>query len=148
MYGPMKHSHPPIVWDESYSVGVALLDQHHRHLAELINRLAACAAERGVSENVAGILEALVSYAEYHFHHEEAMMEEAGYPGLAAHREEHLAFCERIADTCYTAMHGLIAIDLLLDYLTRWWKEHILSEDMNYRSALAPCQSPAPLPVP
>lgn len=30
---------PKIVWNESYSVGVAELDTHHRQLADLINRL-------------------------------------------------------------------------------------------------------------
>lgn len=126
----------PILWNESYSVGVELLDQHHRHLAALINRLAECTAERGLSETVGDVLEALVRYAEYHFRHEEMLMAAVGYPELAAHRDEHLAFCEVIAETCYMAMHGIIGIGQLLDFLARWWKEHILLEDMKYRRHL------------
>lgn len=144
----MNRKHPLIIWSDRYSVGVALLDQHHRHLAQLINRLAECAAERALSESVGDVLDALVRYAEYHFRHEEALMEAAGYPALAEHRGEHLAFCEMISETCYTAMHGIIGIDELLDYLTRWWQEHILLEDMRYRPLLGSLDHPALAPAP
>lgn len=143
----MNRKHPPIIWNDRYSVGVALLDQHHRHLAQLINRLAECAAERTLSESVGDVLDALVRYAEYHFRHEEALMETAGYPALAEHRREHLAFCEMISETCYTAMHGIIGIDDLLDYLTLWWQEHILLEDMRYRPLLGSLDYPALAPA-
>lgn len=143
----MNRSHPPIIWNDRYSVGVALLDQHHRRLAQLINRLAECASERALSESVGDVLDALVRYAEYHFRHEEALMEAAGYPALAEHRGEHLAFCEMISETCYTAMHGIIGIDELLDYLTLWWQEHILLEDMRYRPLLGSLDHPALAPA-
>lgn len=143
----VNRKHPPIIWNDSYSVGVPLLDQHHRHLARLINQLAECSSERGLSESVGDVLDALVRYAEYHFHHEEALMAAADYPELEQHRSEHLAFCETISETCYTAMHGIIGIDELLDYLTIWWQEHILLEDMRYRPLLGSLEHPALAPA-
>lgn len=144
----MSHRPSPIIWNERYSVGVDLLDQHHRQLAGLINQLGECTAERGLTESVGNVLDALVRYAEYHFRHEEALLEAAGYPDLDRHRGEHLAFCEIIADTCYIAMHGIIGIDDLLTYLTRWWKEHILLEDMKYRPLIGSIDPVACEPVP
>lgn len=138
----------PIIWHARYNVGVDLLDQHHRQLAQLINRLAECVSERGLSESVGDVLDALVRYAEYHFRHEEALMEAAGYPALDEHRSAHLGFCETISETCYTAMHGIIGIDDLLDYLTNWWQEHILLEDMRYRPLLGALDHPDPALAP
>lgn len=128
--------HFPIVWNPAYSVGSPLLDQHHRHLAQLINQLAACAASEGLSERVADILESLISYAEYHFGEEESLMEAAGFPELATHRHEHVRFCETTAETCYKAMHGIIRVDELAGYLIDWWNGHVLVEDMKFRPYL------------
>jgi hemerythrin len=64
-------------------------------------------------------------------------MEEHDYPQLASHRAEHVQFCEVIAETCYGASLGVIGAHELYDYLARWWKNHILYEDMKYKPFFA-----------
>lgn len=126
----------PIIWNEAFSVGVDELDEHHRHLAHLINQLATHSGEDLHSEAMVDILTALVSYAEYHFGKEEALMADAGYHELDGHRQEHLHFCEVISETCYGASLGIVGVKELFSYLTRWWRNHILLEDMKYRPYL------------
>jgi hemerythrin len=126
----------PIEWNERYSVGVRILDQHHQHLAGLINQLSEQKDDNIRSEKTVDILTALVNYAEYHFRHEEDLMAAAAYHELDAHRQEHQHFCEVIAETCYGATLGIIGVKELFAYLTRWWKNHILLEDMKYKSVL------------
>lgn len=128
---------PLISWHPSFSVGVEELDEHHQHLAHLINQLAECFPDGKHSEKLVDILSALVSYAKYHFDYEERFLEEHDYPQLVPHRAEHVQFCEVIAETCYGASLGVIGAHELYDYLARWWTNHILHEDMKYKSFFA-----------
>lgn len=127
----------PISWNQNYSVGVEALDRHHQKLASLINLLAEQGDDNIKSEKIVDILTALVNYAEYHFSHEEDLMAAAEYGELETHRLEHRHFCEIIAETCYGATLGIIGVKELFNYLTRWWKNHILLEDMKYKPYLA-----------
>lgn len=126
----------PIFWNESLSVGEPTLDKHHQHLAHLINQLGGRESDTLKSEQMVDILSALVKYAEYHFRHEEELMAEAAYEHLESHRQEHLHFCEVVAEICYGATLGVISAKELFSYLTRWWRNHILLEDMKYKHCL------------
>lgn len=126
----------PISWNESFSVGEKTLDKHHQHLANLINQLSNYESDNLHSEQLVEILSALVKYAEYHFQHEEDLMAEVAYDGLDSHRQEHAHFCEVIAEICYGATLGVISAKELFNYLTRWWRNHILLEDMKYKPYL------------
>ena len=128
----------PITWNEAFSVGVDELDQHHRHLAELINQLAEHGADDLRSAAMVDILSALIGYAEYHFRKEEELMASTDYYDLEYHRQEHRHFCEVISETCYGASLGLVGVKELFSYLTRWWRNHIMLEDMKYKPYLAP----------
>lgn len=130
---PPTKTMPKIVWHDEYSVGVNILDEHHRHLAWLINRLSECSGDPGHSEQVGDVIGELVQYAMYHFEHEEMLMTRHGFPRLDKHRGEHTQFCEVITETSFGATLGIIEISQLVEYLTRWWKNHILYEDMQYK---------------
>ncbi len=131
----------PIEWNSSFSVGVETMDRHHQQLAQLINQLAEHTAENRNSEVVTDILDALVRYAEYHFRAEEELLAKANYRELESHRQEHLQFCEIISETCYDAAHGIVGVRELFSYLTRWWRNHILHEDMKYKPLLTALHS-------
>jgi hemerythrin-like metal-binding protein len=134
-----------IFWNESFSVGVATLDRHHQHMAYLINQLNCRNSDDLNSEEMANILSALVEYAEYHFQHEEELMAEVDYADLENHRQEHIHFCEVVAEICFGATLGVLTAKELFSYLTRWWRNHILLEDMKYKPHL---QGIAPPPTP
>lgn len=125
-----------IFWNESFSVGDRTLDQHHQHLAHLINQLGGLDADDLGSEQMVDILSGLVKYAEYHFEHEEKLMAAVEYHELESHQQEHLHFCEVVAEICFGATLGIISARELFSYLTRWWRNHILLEDMKYKPHL------------
>lgn len=126
-----------ILWDDSFSVGEKTLDKHHQHLAHLINQLGGSDSDDLKSEQMVDILSALVRYAEYHFQHEEQLMAEVEYHELESHRQEHMHFCEVVSEVCFGATLGVITAKELFSYLTRWWRNHILIEDMKYKPHLA-----------
>lgn len=126
-----------ILWNESFSVGVSELDSHHRHLARLINQLSDSHGPDDDGEIVSEAISGLVKYASYHFEYEEALMAKHEFPHEEKHRGEHTKFCEIIAEISFGATLGVIKVSELVDYLNRWWANHILREDMLFKPFFA-----------
>lgn len=119
-------------WDESYSVGDAGLDEQHKGLIRLINRL-----DGGASVPV--VLDELQVYVDEHFRDEERRLEAAGYPELAAHKLQHAAFEEWLEASRQACRSGEV-VGLLRDsistYLKTWLVNHILFSDKAYSAYL------------
>ncbi|MDH3235780.1 MAG: bacteriohemerythrin [Alphaproteobacteria bacterium] len=115
-------------WDDSYSVGNARLDDQHKGLIRLINRL-------GSGAPVPIVLDELQIYVDEHFRDEERMLGKAGYPELAAHKLQHAAFEEWLEASRQACRSGEV-VGLLRDsissYLKTWLINHILVSDKAY----------------
>lgn len=124
-------------WDDAMSVGVEDLDNDHRVLIDLINQLAT-ADHRRDPIIVEAVLDELVDYTVFHFDKEEVYMEQAGYPDLAAHRQVHAELTRqvlRIREKVLGRDRPSLG-DEVLNFLSRWLREHILRTDALYRPYL------------
>ena len=125
-------------WKDAYSVGVETLDQDHKRLIDVINRVAAT-EERGGS--VAWAVHELAEYARVHFRREERMMQSAGYAEFTAHVKEHKAFLEWLRSVgsalSLDAQAQFYLAATIKSHLREWLDEHILRSDMGYKPALA-----------
>lgn len=124
-------------WDNSYSVGIAAIDEQHRRWIGILNRLHdAMVAGKGRAFQEA-ILSEMVAYTRTHFLQEELMLKVKGYPKLAEHREKHAAFTKQVQELEAKVLSGapVLTIDMM-EILKRWLREHILSEDMQYGNYL------------
>ena len=123
----------PIVWTEDFSVNVESLDNQHKTLFGLLNRLADV-NDRKVEGNVIwDLLNEVLDYTRKHFTEEEEYMAELGYPGLNAHKLEHYELMKKVLQ--YNASFWEINTQLpaeLVVFLLSWITQHILSEDMAY----------------
>lgn len=120
-------------WDESYSVGDAHLDEQHKGLIGLINML-------NGNTPVPVVLDELQIYIDEHFRDEEALLEKAGYPDLAAHKQQHAAFEEWLDASRQASRSGEVAgllRDNIRSYLKTWLVNHILVSDKAYSDYLA-----------
>ena len=126
----------PIVWNDTYSVGINQIDQDHKGLAELINKFAQCAHLGSSDERVINALTGMLDYAIQHFTREEELLVKYSYPGTNAHMESHKQFMERATFASFDAMNGEADIAELISYLHGWWHTHILQEDMAYKEFL------------
>lgn len=126
---------PYYQWTESMSVGIPLLDEDHKALIRLINRLHAGLAAGAEFVELEDIFDRLVAYIEFHFTREEKVMEAGGYPGAAAHREEHEGFTQAIYEMRdrYAREGDQTMTAELPDYLKNWLNHHILLQDMAYK---------------
>jgi len=128
-----------VEWTENLSVGVPMLDEHHRHLFDLLAQLDAM-AESGLSlADVQAVCADLNHYIAYHFAEEEAMMERAGFPFLELHRHSHQTIALRVADM--SAALSVANVERvareLHDFLVGWLVHHIEIEDFEYRPFLS-----------
>jgi hemerythrin-like metal-binding protein len=124
-----------VVWSEAYSVGVAEMDNQHKKLVEMINRLADSRAVRGDELAVAfhALLSDMFDYTQSHFKAEEDYLRSIGYPQLAAQQREHEAFVEKMAAFSVAAAEGSSDRAGMHRYLKDWLLSHIVTADMQYR---------------
>lgn len=122
-------------WDESYSVGNALLDSDHHILLNLLNQLDD-AIDTGQSRDVVGsVINVLTEYVEHHFQREEAMLTEAGYPDCEHHFVEHRTLEGRFREirSRWASGDRQVLGEEVMEFLKNWLTSHILVSDKAYR---------------
>jgi hemerythrin-like metal-binding protein len=127
-------TYPYVLWKDFYSVGEPVLDSQHKQIIELINRLYAAVREGTENRVSKEVLERLTQYTLNHFHQEEELMKQSGYPGSEAHKARHAEMKQRTLDL-RTHLSLVTARDVL-HFLKTWWTEHIQREDKKYATHL------------
>jgi hemerythrin len=125
-------------WLPHWTLGVDFMDWDHRCLVVLFNR---CVREletwrtrgalgHGFHRSLAA-LEALGALSRAHFRREEAVMREAAYPALAAHKTEHdLLLAEYTAMLREIRARGASGLDAqAFKALKQWLVGHLLGDD-------------------
>ncbi len=119
-------------WDDSFSNGIAEVDEQHQHLFTLVNRTYAAVIERANSAQVQEIVQALEQYTIEHFADEERYMTHARYPRYGEHKKIHDDFVHRVAQEREKLQAGF-PLDLsIVHFLRDWLVEHILKQDMDF----------------
>ncbi|MBI5086040.1 MAG: bacteriohemerythrin [Acidobacteria bacterium] len=122
-----------MTWKDDYSVGVAEIDQQHRQLLDLINKLHDAMKAGGSPTALARVLEELIGYTRRHFTFEEFLMKQCGYPGLEPHRVQHRQLVEKIESFQAEVACGKATLSLrLMSFLKDWLALHILESDKQY----------------
>ncbi len=125
-----------IIWQGDYSVGHPRLDADHIVIASLINHIDE-AKRVGSDEQAVGVLlKVLLDHAYAHFHREEQLLEQCGYPELVRHRQEHLLVESQLDELyqSYTRTPDPALSREIMELLHFWLIEHIMKTDMHYRS--------------
>jgi hemerythrin-like metal-binding protein len=127
------------VWNDEYSVGIAEIDDQHRRLFGLINRLYDKTMQGHSDETLDATLKELVDYTQTHFSDEEKRMQAAGYPDLQSHCQEHTRLVREVNDfIAKTRNENRHAIaNQLITFLFDWLTGHILETDKRYTPYLA-----------
>ncbi len=130
-----------IAWSERFSVGNAHIDQQHQELFALIDRAHGAIGGDPLSEyeSLWDILSALLEYTRFHFAEEEGMLENAGYPKLAAHKIMHLDLLKKTEAMLNALENGEAGVDAehLCQFLKDWIEHHVLTVDRDYMPYLA-----------
>lgn len=134
---------PIVAWDDCLLTGLATVDEHHRHLVELLNKTYDNFVEKGSEAGMGNVLEELIDYATYHFAHEEQMMADTAYPDRAVHLLEHERFAGRVREIHRDFVAGSIPISLeVISFLKNWLINHISNTDSKFGAFAAAKTSP------
>ena len=126
-----------IPWREYYSVGSETLDNQHKTILALINRMYD-GMDKGAEEKlVRSVFEQLVEYTKVHFAQEEELMKVCGYPDARAHKLLHEDLAKETLDAWKQATRqGGVGVKDALGFLKQWWVNHICGEDKKYAAHL------------
>jgi len=121
------------IWNESYSVGINTIDEQHKKLIGIINRLYTSFMEKKQAEDISEIMKELADYTRYHFSNEERLFREKKYPLAAEHTKEHENFIDELYQlkTKFDSAPSVLTLKVMT-FLQKWLKEHILINDKKY----------------
>lgn len=121
-------------WQERFNIGVEMIDQAHRRLFSIVQKMMALYVER--HEDKFACVEGIKyfkAYALKHFAEEEAYMRKIGYTGYLAHKKIHdrmryetLPELERLL---YDSDFSTEAVQRFIGVCTGWLTGHIIIED-------------------
>ena len=120
-------------WDNNFNTGLPTVDEQHRKLVQLLNKLASQIAFKTDATQLNLVLNALADYTVYHFQTEEALWHEhfADDPLESEHQAVHAHFVAEIARL--KAELGVKPLAQLVEdalaFLARWLASHILETD-------------------
>jgi hemerythrin len=122
-----------IEWNEKYSVNVSEIDEEHKKLIEIINKVIVARQHNNDPKEVSEILGEIARFALNHFKTEETYMIKFEYPEFKSHKKEHHDFSMKAVDYCNRVIKGDYQItDDLLEYLQQWLVQHIQETDKKY----------------
>ncbi|MBT4838942.1 MAG: hemerythrin family protein [Methylococcales bacterium] len=120
-----------IVWRDNLLIGIDKLDNQHKQLVALINKLEESDAK---SKNVVDVIKVFIQLEEYvhfHFTDEENVMEKLNYPELNKQQQMHQDFCVKLEKFKLEFSDGAIegTHKGLWLFLNNWFINHICKED-------------------
>ncbi len=126
-----------IEWSDKFSIGVEMVDEQHKVLVHILNRLNVAVSRNEGEKVIRGIIDSLIEYTKAHFALEEKLMAAAHYSGLEAHVIEHRQFTEKVYELAEQYWLENKPIDHeVVDFLREWLTDHVLETDTKLGKAL------------
>lgn len=122
-----------MVWSEILETGFKEIDEQHKKLVEIMNKLFKAYSENDHKKTLKTILNELSDYSRYHFRTEELYFDQFNYINKAEHINEHNKFMNSINDIQkkFSSLEGVFSLKLLI-FLQEWVTNHILASDKKY----------------
>ncbi len=122
-----------IKWNNNYSVGISIIDEEHKKLIGILNKIIYAKEHNVNPEELKEVLREMTDYTVTHFTTEEAYMKAFNYPEYQDHKEEHMNFSTKIIAYTYKVIKGDYQFaDELTEYLKQWLINHIQVTDRQY----------------
>ncbi|WP_421159778.1 bacteriohemerythrin [Aeromonas dhakensis] len=124
-------------WNEAFMVQVPSMDSQHLGLFEAMNRLYQAVLDKSPAQLRKQRLDELLKLATRHFADEEQVMEQAGYPELRRHKEEHARLLAELDTLMQRNGPDDEEFNMeLLVFLKNWLLNHISKVDKQYSGSL------------
>jgi hemerythrin len=120
-------------WSDDHSVNIQAIDEQHKMLIELINRLHLAIIEHHGKATALEVLDRLSEHTDKHFMLEERLMRLSHFPELEAHKQQH----QEMINQLHLLKHRFynenkpIAFELLY-VLKKWLLQHVNESDRRF----------------
>jgi len=122
-----------LIWDESFSIELNIIDQQHKKWIDFINILYRSFKNEAPSEEINENISKLLDYTDYHFGFEEKYLEDFNCSKQENHKESHEKFISTIKIYQNQFVEGENnAVYKLIVFLNSWVLQHIQVEDKAY----------------
>ncbi len=124
-----------IEWNDELSVGIQEIDEQHKILVGLVNRLYKAIIQQNDTTVINDIFQELIQYTLIHFSVEESLMRIFNYPEYPEHKARHEELTKQVIELHNKLKKEQIPISMeLLSFLRKWLTNHIQMEDKRYKA--------------
>lgn len=123
-----------VEWSDHLSVGIEEIDEQHKMLVALINRLYdETIVHQAKSSVLEEILHELIEYTIIHFSVEESLFRIFHYPAAELHTQHHQTLKNQVLELQQKVKRGEVNVNTeMLLFLKNWLQHHIVEEDKQY----------------
>ena len=123
-----------VEWGERYATKIPLIDEQHKELINLTNRLfEACLQGDQTAQAFMDTVRGVADYINYHFSAEEKMLEKIKYPELAEHKKQHAILARQVLENIRLFEEGRKFIpNSFVRAMKDWILTHIAMIDKRY----------------
>lgn len=120
-------------WDDKFRIGINSIDEQHKVLFGLINKLYQTYGKSKSRAALKTVLNELLDYTIYHFGNEEKIFQKINYEGTEKHLVQHTKFINKINDFREEFNNGDTSVALdVVHFLQDWLVTHIHKTDRAY----------------
>jgi len=126
-------------WGDKYLIGIEQLDEHHKHLYDLLRESYDLLVLKNNNDGRIGkVLDSMSDYATYHISTEEDWMHDLKYPKQTEHTQEHLEFVHRVSEFSNNFKNGTEHLTLeIVTFLREWLVNHIMTLDKEFAAFIS-----------
>lgn len=119
-----------IKWQKKFSVGLADIDEQHKHFIKILNDVHAKREKK--NDDLKDELNELVEYARIHFTTEEGYFDNWKYPYSDEHKQIHAKLISDVLKFKRRFDEGENIMEELTDFLKEWLEVHLKIYDGKY----------------
>jgi len=124
-----------VLWNEKYNTGIKEIDDQHKKLVEILNKLYESFVDRTTNERMNEVIKEMAEYTVYHFGVEEKYFKDFNYAGADEHISEHETFIQKVKIFHEDMEQGKVSVTFqLMNFLRNWLIQHINGTDRKYIS--------------
>jgi hemerythrin len=125
-----EHNMTLMNWYDMYSVNNEEIDNHHKRLFEIFNRLHDVSLGKSKDDSLESLVDELILYADYHFKAEEEYMRATDFKYIDKHIIEHEYFIFKVVDFKNKINnHEYGTANYIILFLGSWLLHHVIEED-------------------
>ena len=124
-----------ICWEDSYELGIELIDSQHKELVKLINQLykACLSGNEAITTMFKEAMSRMVDYVRFHFTAEQELMTRINYPNFHEHKKQHENLIMNILTAAKDYNEGKKFVpNHFVRLLKDWVLSHIAVFDKSY----------------